>query len=169
MLFSIQKLSVIELSIWWQLWEKWKKLKKKRSYSIRKNMFKFSSIHADLDLVRHLQWVYVLICLYVKSWVCCLKWPGVCALILRTCCCLSAVCWPKELSHNQGVKMLKSFQPTRLHGVFSPLLFIWHLVNHYYSRAPEGHSHTDAHTLKIRPAWTRTLRFTLDDNCLLTS
>lgn len=56
--------------------------------------------------------VCVFICLLLwvhrKSWGC-FKWPPVCAcnpwaLILRTCCCLSAVCWPKELSHNQGVK-----------------------------------------------------------------
>lgn len=93
---------------------------------------------------------------------------GVCTnsqnMLLPQCCVLT-----KGAVSQSGREMLKSFQPTRLHGVFSPLLFIWHLVNHYYSRAPEGNSHTDAHTLKIRPAWTRTLRFTLDDNCLLTS
>lgn len=49
------------------------------------------------------------ICVHIKSWVWCFDWPRVYAcnpwaLILRTCCCLSAVCWPKELSHNQGVK-----------------------------------------------------------------
>lgn len=49
------------------------------------------------------------ICVHRKSWVWCFDWPRVYAcnpwaLILRTCCCLSAVCWPKELSHNQGVK-----------------------------------------------------------------
>lgn len=48
---------------------------------------------------------------------------GVCTnsqnMLLPQCCVLT-----KGAVSQSGREMLKSFQPTRLHGVFSPLLFI---------------------------------------------
>lgn len=139
---------VTERRMWWQLRGKWRKTLR----SLRQRILKFIFIQAHLDR----SGVCSFISFHIKSWVWCFEWPRVCAwnLVGMRCC----LCVLTEGAVSQsGREMLKSFQPTRLHGVSSPLLFIWHLVNHYCSHALRGYTHSHTHI------------YTLDDNCLLTS